>query len=106
MVVVNTMIGLLFKFPTCILTILNILAYYLYKNFYMYNYFYMGRLHLSLKFSTFYIFLVSSGFLDTFYDLSEWLYVVSISIVLMVYLKFDKKFSKGYDSLVAKKVKK
>lgn len=73
----------------------------------MFSTFYKDNgIFLNLNFSSFYIFVASSGFLDTFYNLSEWLYVVSISIVLMVYLKFDKKFSKGYDGLVTKKVKK
>jgi len=91
MVVINTFIGLMFKLPVCILPLFNLLAQFMASDHPLFSNFY---------FLCIYNMLLVSGLFEVTLDLSDFLYTFSISIVLLIYNRFDKKFKTGYDRLI------
>ena len=92
MVVINTFINLLFKLPSTILPIINTYAQYYYKD--------QTRKYSHPTFGRFYSRLFDSGFYEFTIDLSDFLFLISISIQFFIYKKFDKKFRIGLKKLL------
>ena len=95
MVIINTVIGVLFKLPSSFLSVLNLYATVYYKN-------YKNVIRLPI-FNEFYINLLNTGSLTLIVDIYEFLFIVSITIQFFIYKRFDKKFREGYEVLLASK---
>ena len=91
MVVLNSVIGILFKLPVCFIPLLNVSAEFYFKNLF-YKYFHPS-------FGDFYSFLFYSGFYALIQDVSHFLFTLSLSIQMFIYNRFDKKFRAGYERL-------
>ena len=94
MVVLNSIIGIVFKLPICIVPLLNAYARFYYKNL-LYKYDHP-------RFGEFFSMLVNSGFYDLIQDVSHFLFVLSLAIQMFIYKRFDKKFRTGYERLMKK----
>ena len=92
MVVLNSTIGIFFKFPVCFIPLLNVFAQYFYKS----------DNHLYFSFTLFYSMLFESDFYVLMQDMSHFLFTLSLSIQLFIYIRFDKKFQIGYQRLIEK----
>ena len=88
MVVLNTVIGIFFKLPVSFIPILNFFAEF--------------NSHPLLLIS----FLFVSGFYNFIQDVSNLLFILSLSIQIFIYHRFDKKFREGYQRLKEKTVRK
>ena len=89
MVVLNTLIGVLFKMPLSFIPILNVYADFYYKDFSTrYNHPSFGRFYTSL-------FL--NGFYGQISDFADFLFILSISIQPLIYKNFDKKLQISFD---------
>ena len=97
MVVINTALGILFKLPSSLMSIVN-----LYGTFYFRSY---KNLFNAPLFGEFYSYLLDTGFYSLINDVCELLYIVSIAILFFIYKRFDKKFQEGYRLLLANKKK-
>ena len=94
MVILNTSISILFRMPIAFLPIINVYAEFYYKK--------DSNLLNHPSFDIFYFFLIDSGFYQIINDLSDFLYTFSLSILLFIYLKFDKKFHEGFKCIFFK----
>lgn len=94
-VVINTSIGILFKVSISIIPIINAFAQFYYKD--------INSQYIRPVFNEFYSFLLFSDFFSLFQDLSTFLYIVSISIQLFIFLAFDVKLKTGFDQLMLTK---
>ena len=94
MVVINTAIGLLFKMPISFIPILNVYAAFYYKD--------REMPHIHPKFDRFYSSLFFTGFFGQISDLSEFLFILSISIQPVIYKHFDKKIKTAIERLFQK----
>jgi hypothetical protein len=93
MVVLNSVIGIFFKFPNYFNPLLNMcMQSSISKDS---KVFIISRSF----FEEFYYFLLDSGFYSLIQDFSYLLYTLSLSIQLFIYIRFDKKFRTGYDRL-------
>ena len=99
MVILNTSIGLFFKFPLVFLPLVNTIAKFYYKRYYGEN------LFTNLSFDRFYSELFDAEFYQVIYDSTELLYLISISIQYFIYKKFDKKIKEGSFSPLEKNQK-
>ena len=88
MVIVNTSIGLLLKFPLVFLPFVNTIANFYYKDL-------LNMRYKHLLFDQFYSKLFEIDFYSLIHDSTELLYLISISIQFFIYKKFDKKFKEG-----------
>ena len=91
MVIINTVLGILSKFPSSFLSVVN-----LYSTFYFRNY---DNQFTAPIFGEFYSYLLDSGFYSLIVDIYEFLFIVSISVQFFIYKQFDKKFLEGYNSI-------
>ena len=91
MVVINTAIGLLFKMPISFIPIINVYAEFYYKK--LYN----QKSHPT--FGKFYSSLFQNGFYSQITDFADLLFIISISIQLFIYKRFDKKMQTAFDRL-------
>ena len=103
MVILNTTISILFRMPIAFLPIINVYAEFYYKA--DLKLFTSNRIEHP-NFDIFYFFLIDSGFYQIINDLSDFLYTFSLSILLFIYLKFDKKFHEGFKCIFSKEEKK
>ena len=92
MVVINTIIGIFFKFPLSFISILNAYATYYFKDYKM--------LLFKPAFGEFYLLLLKTGVYSLIINLSDFLYIFSISIQIFIYIRFDKKFKSAFDRLL------
>ena len=94
MVVLNTSIGIFFKLPVAFIPLFNVIANFYYKKAFDENadtdFFY------NLEF------LKKNESLKVIEDVSNFLFVLSLSIQLFIYNRFDKKFRTGYERLMDK----
>jgi len=95
MVVINTSIGLFLKLPICILPLFNLIVQFTFDKL-------TTQPNNFIFFYNFYKMLIATGFFGLMIYLSDLLYSISISILLLVYNQFDKKFKTGYDRLKKK----
>ena len=93
MVVLNSSIGIFFKFPVIIIPLLNVCADFYYKN----NTFRQKH----LNFGEFYTMLLDNGFYGLIQDASAFFFALSLSIQFFIYYRFDKKFLIGFKRLIA-----
>ena len=94
MVVLNSVIGIVFKLPICIIPLLNAYARFYYRDeYYKFDH---------PRFGEFFSMLVNSGFYDLIQDVSHLLYILSLAIQLFIYKRFDKKFLIGFERLMNK----
>ena len=93
MVVINTALGVIFKFPSSFMSIINLYATFYYRNY--------KNLFNAPVFGEFYSNLMDTGFFSLINDLCDFLYIISISILFFIYKRFDKKFLEGYQILFA-----
>ena len=91
MVVINTAIGLLFKMPVSFIPVINVYAEFYYKNF--------NDRYTRPAFGRFYLYLFDNGFYGQISDLTDFLFIVSISIQPFIYKRFDKKIQTAFDRL-------
>ena len=91
MVVLNSVIGVLFKLPLSFIPVINMAAEFYYKN--------LLYIYLYPSFHEFYLTLYDSGFYTLIQDLSALLFTFSLSIQMFIYKHFDKKFQTGFDRL-------
>lgn len=93
MVVVNTTIGFLLKFPACAYSIL-MLVYNILK-------IYDEDFSSHQTFARFYLFYcVDASVCEMFLHLSDFLYLISLSIPLFLYNCFDKKFRATFERVL------
>ena len=88
LVILNTTISILFKMPIAFLPIINVYAEFYYKK--------DSNPVNHPSFDLFYSFLIDSGFYHIIIEISNFFYTFSLSILLFIYLKFDKKFHEGF----------
>lgn len=91
MVVINTAVGVLFKAPLCFIPIVNVYAEFYYKS--------PVTRYIAPKFGEFYSGLFDTGFYETVIALADLFYMISITIQLFIFIRFDKKFKQGFDKL-------
>ena len=91
MVVINTAIGILFKMPVSFIPIINVYAEFYYKNY--------NNQFKQPEFGQFYSSLFQNGFYSQISDLADLFFVISISIQLFIYKRFDKKIQIALDRL-------
>ena len=84
MVIVNTSIGLLLKLPLVFLPLVNTIAEFFYKD--------LDTRSKNISFDRLYSFLLDSNFYPLLQDVSELLFLISMSIQYFIYKKFDTKF--------------
>ena len=104
MVIVNTSIGLMFKLPLVFLPLVNTIARFYYKD-YVYKILGGTRKNNYLAFDSFYTQLFETDSYILVQDLTELLYLISISIQFFIYKKFDKKFKEANFSPPSEKKK-
>lgn len=92
MVVINIAIGLLFKMPISFIPIINVYAEFYYKNAY--------KQYFKPAFGQFYTSIFRNGFYSQISDLSDFLFIISISIQFIIYKRFDKKIQTAFDNLM------
>ena len=92
MVVLNSAIGIFFKFPVCFIPLLNVYADD--KN-----------IDHNLNFSEFFHYLLDSEFYSLIQDMSYFLFTLSLSIQMFIYYRFDKKMMTGYQRIMDKTLK-
>lgn len=90
-VVLNTLIGVLFKLPMSFLSLVNLCAEFYYH--------YGSYASVHPRFGEFYSFLKMSGFYFLLADWANFLYVFSLAIQLFVYASFDKKVKVSIERL-------
>ena len=91
MVVLNSVIGIFFKLPASFIPLLNVVAEFYYKNkINKYNHPDFGEL---------YSMLLNTELYSLIQDISYFLYTLSLSIQIFIYIRFDKKFKTGFDRL-------
>ena len=95
MVVLNTAIGIFFKFPVFFIPLYNVIVDFYHKKFVNYQISHPG-------FADFYRFLKDSEFYNLIEDVSNFLFTISLFIQLFIYNRFDKKFRTGYERLMDK----
>ena len=95
MVVLNMAISILFRMPSAFIPAINVYAEFYYKSYTTYL--------DHPKFDLFYSFLIESGFYLFICELSDFFYTFSLSILLFVYLGFDKQFHKGFKCVFSSK---
>ena len=91
MVVLNSAIGIFFKLPVFILSLINVIAEFYFRNG-NYSYFHP-------HFGDFYFMLLDGGFFTLIQDLSLFFFTLSLSIQMFIYNRLDKKFNSGYERL-------
>ena len=91
MVVINTSVGILFKTPISFLPILNVYA--------KFNDKISEKVNIHPEFGRFYSTLFRNGFYGLISDLSDFLFVLSISIQPLIYKRFDRKIQTGFERL-------
>ena len=97
MVIVNKSIRLIFKLPLVFLPLINAYANFYYKD--------IDTRHRNLGFDRFYTQLFETDFYSLIKDLTELLFLITISIQYFIYKKFDKKFKEGTFSPISNKNK-
>ena len=108
MVVLNSLIGVLFKFPVCFIPLINVCAEFYYKQAFIgdnaitYVTQYSAYLVFHPRFNQFYSMLIDTGFYELIQDISHFLYAFSLSIQMFIYNHYDKKFRKGFDRIRGK----
>ena len=95
MVIINTVIGVIFKLPSSFLSVVNLIATFYYRNY--------KNPFIAPLFGEFYFYLVNTDFFILIVDIYEFLFVVSITIQFFIYMRFDKKFREGYEMIFASK---
>lgn len=90
MVVINTTIAIVLKMPSSFLPIVNLYAEFFFRNF--------NERYKNPTFGEFYVRFTDDEFYSSIQDFSTFLYCLSLSIQLFIYLVFDKKFKSGYDN--------
>ena len=93
MVVLNTAIGLLLKFPLSFLPLVNAIANLFYKD--------INSRSKNPSFDRFYTFLFDSNFYSFLHDATELFFLISISIQYFIYKKFDTKFKEVSNTKVS-----
>ena len=100
MVVLNSLIGIFFKIPVCIIPLINVYAEFYYK-----NYLVSFKLRLTSyqinhpRFGEFYSMFKDTGFYELIQDLSYSLFTLSLAIQIFIYNHFDKKFRTAFDRI-------
>lgn len=90
MVVLNTTIAIVLKMPSSFVPIVNLYAEFFFRNF--------NERYKNPAFGEFYVRFTDGEFYSSIQDFSTFLYCLSLSIQLFIYLVFDKKFKSGYDN--------
>ena len=93
MVILNTFVSVLLKFPTCIYSIITLV--------YQVNRRSGANLNSFGKF--YFLYCVEATFCQTYIQISGFLYLLSISIVLFFYKHFDKKIKVSFERKFSKK---
>lgn len=91
MVILNTSLGFLLKLPACINSIVMLVNQIIKNNDYI-NHHFFGRFYMR--------FCIDAGLCDMFLQLSNFLYLVSISIGLFFYLHFDKNIKVAFKRII------
>jgi hypothetical protein len=93
MVVLNTSLGFLLKLPACVYSIV-MLVDHIYKNkdIFFTDHYLFARFYMR--------FCIDAGFCDMFLQLSNFLYLVSISIGFFFYLHFDKNIKMAFKRII------
>lgn len=90
MVVLNTTIAIVLKMPSSFLPIVNLYAEFFFRNF--------NERYKNPAFGEFYVRFTDGEFDSCIQDFSTFLYCLSLSIQLFIYLVFDKKLKCGYEN--------
>ena len=91
MVVLNSVIGIFFKLPASFIPLLNVVAEFYYKDK-TYKIFHPD-------FGEFYSLLHDTELYWVIQDISYFLYTVSLSIQIFIYIRFDKKFQTAFERI-------
>ena len=97
MVIVNTSIGLIFKLPLVFLPLVNAFANFYYKD--------TDTRYRNIAFDRFYTQLFDTDVYLLIQDITELLFLITISIQYFIYKHFDKKFKEGTFSPISNKNK-
>ena len=95
MVLLNNVMGIVFKLPFCLKPLVNTIMIFYYKDSYRLN----QKLRRLIEFFNNYNW---SGFADLIPSLTELTFTLSISIQLFIYKQYDTKFMASYDHLSKK----
>ena len=98
MVVINSMIGVLFKMPVSFIPIINVYAEFYYKD--------LNNINNRPRFDRFYLSLFQTGFYSQILEFADLLFIISISTQLFIYKRFDKKMQMAFDRLKLKRKRK
>ena len=91
MVVLNSVIGIFFKLPSSFIPLLNLIAEFYYKDkMYKNNH---------PDFGEFYTLLHETELYSFIQDISYFLYTLSLSIQIFIYIRFDKKFQTAFERI-------
>lgn len=91
MVVLNTAVGFLFKLPSAFLPLINTSAQFFYKDF--------NARFDNPGFDRFYVMLMETNMYALMQDIAQLLYLVSLSIHLFIYNRFDKRFKRAFSKV-------
>ena len=91
MVVLNSSIGIFFKLPASFIPLLNVVAEFYYKQ--------RNNRYYHPRFGEFYSILQNTEQYSLIQDVSYFLYTLSLSIQIIIYNRFDKKFQIGFERL-------
>ena len=92
MVVLNSVIGIFFKLPASFIPLLNLIAEFYYKNKMYIKYYHPD-------FGEFYMLLQDTELYSVIQDISYFLYTLSLSIQIFIYIRFDKKFQIAFERI-------
>ena len=98
MVVLNSVIGIFFKLPASFIPLLNVVADFYYKD--------KTNKFTHPDFGEFYSMLQDSELHSLILDISYFLYTLSLSIQIFIYIRFDKKFQTGLERIKSRLFKK
>jgi len=88
MVVLNTSLGIVFKIPLSLMSIVNVIAKLYFKN--------AHPSRSNPKLDWFFHYLYDSGLSNVIPDIADLLYTILISIQLFIYIHFDKKMKTAF----------
>jgi len=91
MVILNTTLGIIFKIPLSIMSIVNLIA----KLYFQKSQFSQSNPELDSFFSNFY----ACGLSNVIPDVADLLYTILISIQFFIYIHFDIKIKTAFDRI-------
>lgn len=95
MVILNTIVSVLLKLPTCVYSLI-----FMYYNIYKLNGYYM---YYNPRFGIFFkLICMESYFCDMLLTMANFLYLLHISIQFFFFKRFDKKFKTAFDRILIK----